>query len=187
MDEVLHNIQQGIRCQDLFPEVMRFISIRVKGIINALIIRQEIGTWLPDNILFKLDRLTMGNSIEGRVPFLDHRIVEFCARLPIKFKTHGENKHILREVVRKRIYKPMGNVKKAFFMPLTGLFEKPFQLLINEYLSEECVRLNGWWNYDFVKEIIQKRKKSALLYDKQIMALILWQMWADVFGVKTHL
>ncbi|UCD58910.1 MAG: hypothetical protein JSV16_07330, partial [Candidatus Hydrogenedentota bacterium] len=148
------------------------------------LIRQEFDSWLPDNILFKQDRLTMGNSIEGRVPFLDHRIVEFCARLPIRLKTRGTNKYLIRKTADRRIYESSDSTKRPFFMPLTGAFERPYQDLINEYLSDTRVRSDGWWNSDFVKEIVANRQRSSLLYDKQIMVLILWRMWTEVFSIE---
>ncbi len=148
------------------------------------LIRQEFDAWLPDNILFKQDRLTMGNSIEGRVPFLDHRIVEFCARLPVRLKTRGENKYMIRRTARRRIYKRSDNVKRAFMMPLTGIFEKPYQQLINKYLLDQESKSAGWWNGEIVRELVGNRKRSPLVYDKQIMVLILWQMWAEAFQIE---
>lgn len=159
------------------------MNMHDRHIFNRLI-RQEFDSWLPDNILFKQDRLTMGNSIEGRVPFLDHRIVEFCARLPIRLKNRGTNKYLLRQMAGHRILKPDSNVKRPFFMPLTGVFETPYQHLIDTYLSRERVKSSGWWDGDFVRELVAKRRRSPLLYDKQIMVLILWEIWAEVFGME---
>jgi hypothetical protein len=69
-------------------------------------------------------------------------------------------------------------------MPLTEAFEEPYQQLIDKHLSDERLESKGWWNRDFVREIVANRKQSSLLYDKQIMALILWQMWTDVFDIE---
>jgi asparagine synthase (glutamine-hydrolysing) len=161
----------------------RNVSGNDRNYFNRLI-RQEFDSWLPDNILFKQDRLTMGNSIEGRVPFLDHRIVEFCARLPLRLKMRGTDKYLIRRTARRRIYNSPDNIKRPFFMPLTEAFEKPYQQLIDKYLLNGRSKPSGWWNDAAVRELVGNRKRSPFIYDKQIMILILWQMWAEVFKIE---
>ena len=76
--------------------------------------------WLPDDLLTKVDRATMAHSLEARVPYLDHRFIEACARLDPKWKQHGNaRKYVLKKVAEK--YLPWDIVhrpKQGFFMPL---------------------------------------------------------------------
>ncbi len=147
------------------------------------LIRQELEVWLPDNILFKQDRLTMGASLEARVPYVDHRVVEFCARVPVRWKLGRTEKHLLREVVERRLHPGFGRAKRPFFLPLTGAHEAPYRALIERWLAPDRIRAGGWWNPDAVSRLVASRAGSPLLRDKQIMALVLWEIWRETFGV----
>ena len=76
----------------------------------------DTKTWLPDDLLIKADKMTMANSIELRVPLLDHRVLEFAASLPSRLKLNGHNtKYILKKALSKRIPREISNRKKAGF------------------------------------------------------------------------
>ena len=80
----------------------------------------DLKTWLPDDILVKVDRATMAHSLESRAPFLDRKIVEFCANLPVNYKMCGFNKkHLLKKSQKKILPKSvLQQRKKGFNAPL---------------------------------------------------------------------
>jgi asparagine synthase (glutamine-hydrolysing) len=82
----------------------------------------DAGTYLPDDILVKVDRAAMANSLETRAPLLDHRIIEFAYRLPLKYKLeNGVSKKVLREVLYRHVPQQMvDRPKMGFSIPLTG-------------------------------------------------------------------
>ena len=76
----------------------------------------DTKTWLPDDVLIKADKLTMANSVELRVPFLDHKVLEFAARIPAEFKLKGlSTKHILKKAFEGRVPKEILNRRKEGF------------------------------------------------------------------------
>jgi asparagine synthetase B (glutamine-hydrolysing) len=73
-------------------------------------------TWLPDDLLIKADKITMANSIELRVPFLDHKVMEFAASLPANFKVHGfTTEYLAKKALSQRVPQEIINRKKTGF------------------------------------------------------------------------
>src|SRR5258708_9664613 len=79
----------------------------------------DTKVWLPDDILLKADKMTMANALELRVPFLDHKLVEFAAALPGKLKLNGsEGKHLLRQAMKQVLPQPiLQRPKRGFPTP----------------------------------------------------------------------
>lgn len=147
------------------------------------IYKHDLKNWLPNNILNKLDRMTMANSLEGRVPFLDHRLVEFEACLPQHFKIkHGKGKYLLRKLFEER-YDIAGRKtrkKQAFFMSLEGQYQQTFQDLKREYLNPDKID-EQLLNPLTVTKIAERAEMSPLLGHKQVMSIIMFIIWTEVF------
>ena len=148
------------------------------------VIRHDLQTWLPDQILFKLDKITMANSLEGRVPFLDHRLVEFTATLGARHKIRGTvNKVLLRRACRGLI--PGDVVKRskaAFFIPVETCFRDNFHDFVEDVLSADSIGKRGYFRYNTVKGLIDRYRANPreLLYSKQVMALLILELWHRV-------
>ena len=149
---------------------------------NRLIAR-EFRTWLPDNILFKQDRLSMAHGIEARVPFLDHRLVELAARLPVHLKNDGRtDKVAIRQSLAQVLpARTQSRKKHAFYMPLEGKFKDKFWTLVHTYLSPERIRRRGLFDAQVVQALQERVEASALVRYKQLMALIILEMWFELF------
>ncbi len=140
----------------------------------------DYKSYLQDDILTKVDRATMSVSLEGREPLLDHRIVEFAARLPINFKYGGGNngKIILKDIVHEYLPKEMMDRPKAgFSLPIYSWLRKDLSYLIDEYLSEESLGWSGIWNVPFVYSQVKLFKDRKLHYTPVIWYLLMFQMW----------
>ena len=98
----------------------------------------DAGTYLPDDILVKVDRAAMANSLETRAPLLDHRIIEFSYSLPLEYKLHsGMNKKVLREVLYRHVPKPMvDRPKMGFDIPLSSWLRKELRPWVEETISK---------------------------------------------------
>ncbi len=145
----------------------------------------EYKTWLPDNILFKQDKTLMAHSIEGRVPFCDHRLVEFAAKLPLKFRfSKGRSKALLRDVaadVLKGV--PQAANKKAFMVPLHGAYGKVMRDMAGDILGGTRFRNNGVFKPQAIDTLLAHLAAPSFLAGKQIMALVMFGLWEEsVFG-----
>jgi asparagine synthase (glutamine-hydrolysing) len=125
--------------------------------------------WLADDLLTKVDRATMNYSLEARVPYLDHRLVEFAARLPVHFKLRGnENKYLLKRLAGKGFLPPeiIHRPKWGFVVPLHEWMEGELKPLMNDALSTLQER------EIFVPRFLKKKHHATRLFS--LLSLELW-------------
>lgn len=144
----------------------------------------QYAHWLPDDILMKQDKMSMANSVEARIPFLDHHLVEFLATVPPHLKLSlRRNKVLLREYTR-RLLPPefAGRRKKAFYIPLDRYLETPFmQGLVNDLLSPESIRRRGYFDPEAIGQLRAGSRDNDFLRGKQIFALLMLELWHRIF------
>jgi len=120
----------------------------------------DIKTFMADDILVKSDRMTMAHSLEARCPLLDHRIVEFAARLPAKFKLRGfSKKHILRQSQRSRL--PgwvLDRPKQGFNAPVSHWVLGPLRELCQETLFSDCMRT--WFDVNQIRQLWEDHEQK---------------------------
>lgn len=139
----------------------------------------DYQTYLVDDILQKVDRATMAFGLEGREPFLDHRIIEFVAQLPDIYKYNkGIKKYILREIAHKYIPKEMmDRPKMGFAIPIENWLMKDLKSLVTDHLSPANIRASGLLNEKQVEVLLKAffdgKKELAL----KIWYLLMFQMW----------
>ena len=106
----------------------------------------DAGTYLPDDIMVKVDRASMANSLETRAPLLDHRIIEFAYRLPVEFKLQkGVNKRVLRELLYRQVPKQIvDRPKMGFSIPLSNWLKRE----LRPWAEEEINRISATENFD---------------------------------------
>jgi asparagine synthase (glutamine-hydrolysing) len=131
--------------------------------------------YLCDDILTKVDRSAMASSLEGREPMLDHRLIEFAAMLPSRYKN---NKMILKDIVHEYVpVQLMNRPKSGFSIPLESWLNSDLQFLIHEFLDAKSLSMSGLFNINFIEKIkYQFLTKSNPNVDL-IWKLIQFQMW----------
>jgi len=109
----------------------------------------DIKTYLVDDILVKVDRASMGVSLEAREPFLDHRIIEFSLSLPLSFKyKNKQGKYVIRKILHKYIPKNLiDRPKHGFAVPIYDWFKRDLKYLYLEYLNPEKIQREGYFNH----------------------------------------
>jgi asparagine synthase (glutamine-hydrolysing) len=120
------------------------------------ILTADFGLYLPDDILVKVDRMSMAHSLEARVPFLDHKLVEFAARLPANYKLRGlTTKAVLKHALKGHIPTQLLQRRKAGFnVPMAKWLSGPLKPLLLDLLSTDSVRRVGLWDPDTVEQTI---------------------------------
>jgi asparagine synthase (glutamine-hydrolysing) len=138
-------------------------------------------TYLPDDILVKLDRAAMAVSLEGRVPFLDHRVVEFAARLPMSMKLrNGGGKWILRRVLNQYVPRELiDRPKKGFSLPIAEWLRGPLREWAEELLCESRLRRDGFFHPTIVRKIWEDHRSGQRDLRHHVWALLMFQSWLD--------
>lgn len=141
--------------------------------------------WLPANINMKQDRMSMAFSVENRVPFLDHNLVEFAVSLPLSQKIQGKkNKIILRELAKKLELSPQvhSGRKVPFHLPLQEILSHPrLKDMVTENLDLERVRRRGIIRPEYVKALRDKLASGDYITSKKIFSLVILELWHRIF------
>jgi asparagine synthase (glutamine-hydrolysing) len=142
-------------------------------------------TWLPDDLLIKADRMTMAASVELRVPFLDHRLVEFAARLSPAHKIKGKTtKYLLKEVVepylpREVVHRP----KKGFPVPVAAWFRGGLYDLACEVMLGPSSRIVNFIRREELSQLLHRHKAGQEDFSNELWGLLVLEYWFQGFGV----
>jgi len=139
----------------------------------------DYKTYMPDDILVKVDRAGMSTSLEGREPLLDHRIIEFAAQLPENLKMKGASKkYLLREIVHDYVPKEiMERPKMGFGVPVFDWLRNDLKYYAEEYMSEAAFARHGLFKQEGVNHIMQQFYKGDRNYNSLFWYLLMFQMW----------
>lgn len=141
----------------------------------------DIKTWMPDDLLMKLDKMTMAHSIEGRVPFLDHKLLEYTMTLKpdLKLNLRGD-KIILKKMMAKRLPPEiLGRKKQGFRVPMHHWMMKELSDYASEVLSDSSVRRRGLLKPAQVKRLFGR--PESLWRGHQIWALMSLELWQRLY------
>ena len=139
----------------------------------------DIKTYLAENILTKVDRMSMATSLEARVPFLDHRIVEFGVNLPPQFKLQrGRTKILLREAMRNRLPDlVLEKPKQGFSIPLKHWLQNSLNPLMHDLLAESCIQQRGYFNPKTVSRWMLEHEQGRFNHSHRLWALMVFELW----------
>ncbi len=135
--------------------------------------------YLPDAILTKTDRATMSVSIEGREPLLDHRIAEFMAQVPFKYKyKDGTSKYLLRKVLQRYLPNDLiDRPKMGFGIPMFEWFSKDLRNLFDIYFDEDEIKRQGILNAKYIKKEHDKLKNNRPININKLWFILVFEMW----------
>lgn len=139
----------------------------------------DFQTYLLDDILQKVDRATMTHSLEGREPFLDHRILEFAAQLPDNFKyNNGIKKRILKDITHQYIpQKLLDRPKMGFAIPIASWLNNQLKDYVEEYINEDRIVKQGIFNWSYICQLKTSFYSGRKEYDTKLWYFLTFQMW----------
>lgn len=164
-----------IKAETLFDKLEEIKSLADLDKMLAI----DYKTYLPDDILVKVDRASMSVSLEGREPLLDHRLIEFIAQLPEELKIkNGSKKYLLKQIVHDYVPKElMERPKMGFGVPVFDWLKNDLKYYIDEYMSEKDFEKHGLFKKEEIQNITCHFFKGDKNYNSLFWYLLMFQMW----------
>ena len=155
-----------------FRQAARFDSLAQQQYV-------DIKTYLVDDILTKVDRMSMAVSIEARVPLLDYRIAEFALNLPPQMKLHrSKTKVILRQAMQHLLPEiSLMKPKQGFSIPMKHWLRSSLRPMLEDLLSEECLRKRGYFNPQIVSTWIREHLDGSANHSHRLWSLMVFELW----------
>jgi asparagine synthase (glutamine-hydrolysing) len=140
-------------------------------------------TYLPGDILTKIDRMTMAHSVEARVPLLDHKLIEFVQTIPASLKMRGhETKSILKQAVTGQVPKEIiRRSKKGFSVPIRNWFNNELRDLLYDTLTGKRTRERGLLNPQAVQGVLDEHRRRRRDNAHQLWGLLTLELWHRAF------
>jgi asparagine synthase (glutamine-hydrolysing) len=141
-------------------------------------------SYLPDDILVKIDRAGMAASLEGRVPLLDHRIVEFAWSLPMKYKLNeGKSKWPLRQLLYKYVPPELvDRPKMGFGVPLDDWLRGPLRYWADALLAEKRLQKEGYFHSSLIRQKWTEHLSGKFNWGPQLWSVLMFQAWLEEAG-----
>jgi len=162
----------------------QFADVRREGCnrLDALL-ATDVRSYLPYDLLVKMDIATMASSLEARSPFLDHKVMEFAARLPARYKLRGTTlKYLLKKVARKLL--PAANLdrrKMGFGMPVGNWMRGELRPLLDDVLLSPRALARGYFRPEAVRQLVNENAQGPHDHSNQLWALLWLELWHQEF------
>lgn len=181
--EMVGRLDGALRCE-VFGEHLARTDARTP--LNRMLY-VDTKLWLADALLARGDKITMASSLEARVPFLDHKLVEFAASLPPKLKLNGlMRKYLLKKVARG--YLPtqiIDRQKKGFPMPTSVWYRKQARSFVRDTLSPATIKQRGLFNPAAVEKLLNDHEAELADHAAIIWGLLGLELWFRLFSDRS--
>lgn len=180
-DDLVRGGRDGTRMSDLWH------GLSDLGVAENRMMVLDALLYLPDDILCKVDRAAMGVSLETRVPFLDHRVVQFAWQLPLHSKLRaGQGKWILRQLLHKYVpEKLVQRPKIGFAIPIDAWLRGPLREWAEELLRESRVEQEGYLNARPIRKRWVEHLSGRRNWQSQIWTVLMFQAWLSAQQQRT--
>jgi asparagine synthase (glutamine-hydrolysing) len=156
----------------------RFFDAYPSASLLQRLLYADVKTYLHE-LLMKQDQMSMAASIESRVPFLDHKLVEFSTALPDRLKLHGwTTKYVLREAMKGLLPEPiLKRSKMGFPVPLGRWLRSEFRPLLDEFVVGERAVARGLFRPDFLHRLVHEHTCGSADHTERLWTLVNLEMW----------
>jgi len=146
---------------------------------DSRMMRFDFETYLPEDVLTKVDRMSMAHSIESRVPLLDNEVIDFAATLPAKLKIrNGRRKHILKETLRTLLPDSiLRRRKQGFGIPLGTWFRGGLTDLFSDVLTSPRTQQRGYFETPFVSRLLREHLTGERDHTLRLWQLLVFELW----------
>jgi asparagine synthase (glutamine-hydrolysing) len=158
-----------------------FAAARPEADAAARMTYLELKLRLPELLLMRVDKITMATSVEARVPFLDHHLIEYAMNLPRELKIKGQiGKHVLKRALEsilphEVLYKP----KRGFGAPVHEWFRGPAGDDLVQQISNSSLRKRGFFDYQFISRIADEHRRGVKDWSANLWCLLNLSVWYD--------
>ncbi|MEQ1832112.1 MAG: asparagine synthase (glutamine-hydrolyzing) [Candidatus Eisenbacteria bacterium] len=173
--------QTGLRsAEELLFE--KFRASDAPDFLSA-VLDADVQTYLPDTLCVKVDIATMTHALEARSPFLDHTLMEFAARIPMRLKLqNGQTKRILKRALRGVVPDAVLDRRKmGFNAPVDRWLQGELRELANDLLRSDRARARGWFQPEFVGRMLDEHDRGTRNWHVQIWNLMMLESWMREF------
>jgi asparagine synthase (glutamine-hydrolysing) len=172
-----------LKFTDAFEDIKKYLAKADIEILLDRLLYLDMKFYLQEDILAKVDRASMANSLEARVPLLDHRFVEFVAKLPPRLKLNGlTTKYIFKKAVKNLLPKGIANrKKKGFGIPIAKWFKRELKGFVLDVFNESKIKKEGFFNYSYIKRLLDEHFEGRKDNRKQLWTLLVFELWYDKF------
>lgn len=182
--ELLSNdCKSALRDHNTYEDIFGYInrSRLTKDLERILYLSMKL--YLQDDILTKVDRASMANSLEVRCPLLDQELVEFACNLPMHYKLNGlKTKYLLKKAADGILPEGIANrPKKGFGIPLSRWLTGELKDFTLDYLSEQRITKQGFFHYPYIKTLIDDHFQKRNDNRKLLWTLLVFQIWHERF------
>jgi asparagine synthase (glutamine-hydrolysing) len=168
------DLQDSPPLDDLFRQMAQFDNITGELYL-------DFKSYLVDDILVKVDRMSMAASLETRVPLLDHKVAEYAFSLPGSLKLKGmTTKWILKKTMERLL--PEKNIyrrKEGFSIPIKHWLQNELKDMMLSYLDEQRIHSEGLFNFEPIKHMVDRHIAGKENYSHQLWALLVFEIWRE--------
>ncbi|MEX1128834.1 MAG: asparagine synthase (glutamine-hydrolyzing) [Vicinamibacterales bacterium] len=147
--------------------------------IHSRMMRVDFETYLPEDVLTKVDRMSMAHSIESRVPLLDNEVIDFAATLPAHLKiSEGRRKHVMKEALKGLVPDAILNRKKqGFGIPLGAWFRGGLTDVFADVLGSATTKQRGYFQPAFIERLVQEHLSGRRDHTLRLWQLLVFELW----------
>ncbi|HEY2944982.1 MAG TPA: asparagine synthase (glutamine-hydrolyzing), partial [Vicinamibacteria bacterium] len=177
--------EMGRRAWDENPVRLRYAGENARDPVNRRL-RADLATTLVDEMLTKVDRMTMAAGLEARVPFLDRALVEWAFRLPGRYKVRrGVGKRLLRRALAPTLPRAARRPKHGFDVPLGDWLRGPLRPMLLDTLTPAALRRRGLVRADAVERMIRAHLDGRGDHSRKLFTMLVLEEWLGALGQRT--